>query len=44
MRLIANGDAVPPRVLDYANGVWRHPSVASWVALERPPRAQASKQ
>jgi glutathione S-transferase len=44
MRLIANGDSVPPRVLDYANGVWRRPSVASWAALERPPKTRESAE
>jgi glutathione S-transferase len=38
MRLVANGDSVPPEVLAYAQSVWRRPSVAAWVSLERPAR------
>jgi glutathione S-transferase len=35
-RLIANGDAVPSRLLKYAQGVWQRPSVQAFVAQERP--------
>ena len=41
MRLIANGDEVPPAVRDYAGAVWRRPSVAAWVALPRPATGEA---
>ncbi len=36
MRLVANGDSVPPDLLAYTQSVWRRPSVAAWVSLERP--------
>jgi len=36
-RLVLNGDAVPPRLADYARRQWRHPAVQRWVAFERPP-------
>ena len=35
-RLLLNGDAVPPRLADYARRQWRHPAVQRWVAFERP--------
>lgn len=35
-RLIANGDAVPARLVDYAREIWRRPSVQSFVAQDRP--------
>ena len=36
-RLVLNGDAVPPRLADYARRQWEHPAVRRWVAFERPP-------
>jgi glutathione S-transferase len=36
MRLIKNGDALPERLRAYAERVWAHPSVARFVALDRP--------
>ncbi len=36
-RLIALGDPVPQRLVDYANHQWRRPSVQAWVRHERPP-------
>ncbi|MBW8760416.1 MAG: glutathione transferase [Burkholderiales bacterium] len=36
-RLVLNGDAVPPRLADYARRQWQHPAVQRWVAFERPP-------
>jgi glutathione S-transferase len=36
MRLVANGDSVPPAIHAYALSVWRRPSVAAWALLERP--------
>jgi glutathione S-transferase len=36
-RLLLNGDAVPPRLADYARRQWQHPAVQRWVAFERPP-------
>jgi glutathione S-transferase len=36
-RLIAHGDAVPPRLIGYANGQWRRPAVQRWVNTLRPP-------
>jgi len=36
-RLIAHGDPVPPRLVDYANNQWRRPSVQQWINHARPP-------
>jgi len=36
MRLIANGDEVPPQLKEYVAAQWQRPSIAAWVALERP--------
>lgn len=36
-RLIANGDAVPARLADYAMRQWSRASVQEWAALTRPP-------
>lgn len=36
MRLVMNGDAVPSAVRDYAESIWRRPSVAAWAALPHP--------
>ncbi len=36
MRLVKNGDPVPRRLRDYAEAVWRRPSVAAWAGIERP--------
>ncbi len=36
-RLVLNGDAVPPRLADYARRQWQHPAIRQWVAFERPP-------
>jgi glutathione S-transferase len=40
MRLVANGDSVPQPIHDYAWSVWRRPSVAAWVGLERPAKTR----
>lgn len=36
-RLIALGDPVPKRLVEYANHQWRRPSVQKWVQHKRPP-------
>nr|WP_314876842.1 glutathione transferase [uncultured Pseudomonas sp.] len=36
-RLILNGDAVPPVLVEYAQRQWQRPSVNAWVTLQRPP-------
>jgi glutathione S-transferase len=36
-RLIAHGDPVPQRLVDYANHQWRRPSVQQWINHSRPP-------
>jgi glutathione S-transferase len=36
-RLIAHGDPVPDRLVDYATHQWRRPTVQQWVRHERPP-------
>ncbi|HEX3915469.1 MAG TPA: glutathione transferase [Steroidobacteraceae bacterium] len=36
-RLVAHGDPVPQRLVDYANHQWRRPSVRRWIDLPRPP-------
>jgi glutathione S-transferase len=36
-RLIAHGDPVPQRLLDYATRQWRRPSVEQWIKKKRPP-------
>ncbi len=41
MRLIANGDEVPPAIAEYVAAQWRRPSIAAWVALERPATVEA---
>jgi len=35
-RLVAHGDAVPQRLVDYANHQWRRPSVQQWITHKRP--------
>jgi glutathione S-transferase len=35
-RLILHGDAVPPRLVGYAQGQWQRPAVQRWVNLPRP--------
>lgn len=35
-RLIVSGDPVPPRLKAYAEANWQRPSVARWLALDRP--------
>jgi glutathione S-transferase len=35
-RLILNGDAVPPKLADYAGRQWQRPSVQAWVNQVRP--------
>ena len=37
-RLVLNGDAVPARLVDYANRQWAHPAVRRWTGFERPLR------
>ena len=34
-RLLHSGDAVPPRVADYAQAQWQRPAVQAWLALSR---------
>jgi glutathione S-transferase len=36
-RLILHGDAVPDRLVDYAEGQWRRPAVQRWIDRSRPP-------
>jgi glutathione S-transferase len=36
-RLIAHGDPVPARLVDYANHQWHRPSVQQWISHTRPP-------
>jgi glutathione S-transferase len=36
-RLVAHGDTVPQRLVDYANHQWLRPSVQQWVKHQRPP-------
>jgi glutathione S-transferase len=36
-RLVAHGDPVPLRLVDYANHQWRRPSVQQWINHSRPP-------
>jgi glutathione S-transferase len=36
-RLVAHGDPVPQRLIDYANHQWLRPSVQQWVNHSRPP-------
>ncbi|WP_030130982.1 glutathione transferase [Pseudomonas sp. QTF5] len=35
-RLILNGDAVPPALVEYAQRQWQRPAVQEWVNLQRP--------
>ena len=35
-RLVAHGDTVPQRLVDYANRQWLRPSVQQWIKLKRP--------
>lgn len=35
-RLVAAGDSVPPRLLQYAQVQWQRPSVQEWVNMQRP--------
>jgi glutathione S-transferase len=35
-RLVAHGDTVPQRLVDYANRQWLRPSVQQWINLRRP--------
>jgi glutathione S-transferase len=39
MRLVANGDAVPPALRAFAEAEWQRPSVVRWVSLARPATA-----
>jgi glutathione S-transferase len=36
-RLVAHGDQVPQRLVDYANHQWLRPSVQQWIKHPRPP-------
>jgi glutathione S-transferase len=36
-RLVAHGDPVPQRLVDYANNQWLRPSVQRWINHTRPP-------
>ncbi len=36
-RLLMNGDEVPPKLRAFAEAQWKRPSVAEFVAFERPP-------
>lgn len=35
MRLVANGDPVPASLADYANSIWKRPSVQKWLAMTK---------
>lgn len=35
-RLVAHGDEVPRRLVDYANHQWQRPSVQHWITHQRP--------
>ncbi|MCO8311816.1 glutathione transferase [Pseudomonas mandelii] len=35
-RLILNGDAMPPALVEYAKRQWQRPTVQEWVKLQRP--------
>jgi glutathione S-transferase len=35
-RLVAHGDPVPTRLIDYATHQWRRPSVEQWIHKNRP--------
>ncbi|MHC8372604.1 glutathione transferase [Pseudomonas sp. MDT1-85] len=35
-RLILNGDAMPPALVEYAQRQWQRPTVQEWVKLQRP--------
>jgi glutathione S-transferase len=35
-RLVSHGDAVPQRLVEYANHQWQRPSVQQWINLKRP--------
>jgi glutathione S-transferase len=39
-RLVAHGDPVPQRLVDYANHQWLRPSVQQWINHARPPLRQ----
>jgi glutathione S-transferase len=44
MRLHANGDPLPAALARYVETAWQRPSIAAWVALERPaPNAVLSR-
>jgi glutathione S-transferase len=36
-RLVAHGDPVPQRLIEYANHQWRRPSLQQWIRHPRPP-------
>jgi glutathione S-transferase len=36
-RLVTHGDAVPQKLVDYANHQWLRPSVQQWITHPRPP-------
>ena len=36
-RLVAHGDSLPQRLVDYANHQWSRPSVQQWINHARPP-------
>jgi glutathione S-transferase len=40
-RLIAQGDPVPARLVDYATHQWQRPSVQRWINQKRPPLSMA---
>jgi glutathione S-transferase len=35
-RLVAHGDVVPKRLIDFATRQWRRPSVEQWIHKDRP--------
>jgi len=39
-RLVAHGDSVPQRLIDYASRQWLRPSVQQWITHTRPPLAE----
>jgi glutathione S-transferase len=41
MRLVANGDSVPPPLRAHADAQWRRPSVAAWTSRTRPATVEA---
>lgn len=36
-RLVHNGDPLPAHLAEYANGIWKRPSIQKWLAMTRYP-------